>query len=247
MALVWALNSAPIYGTLQSIISCSLRRKACGAGAANQNPAGSGQLVGHYCASPLYLGVFMLIYASPLLLTIRTQARGLLANLDYPTRVQQLFIMFAPFVLLLITFINRIDWRRENARGTWRLAIRLTLFLLFALSLFTMVIGLISGVGNLSQNLSAFFVRRSQVIYALSTVFLAVGILFFTRQLLLRRGKKLASDFTMLLVLLGMLLVLVARVRIHVHDLFGSRMNTIFKLYYQAWLLFAVAAGLWLL
>ena len=188
------------------------------------------------------LGVFMLIYASPLLLTIRTQARGLLANLDYPTRVQQLFIMFAPFVLLLITFINRIDWRRENARGTWRLAISLTLFLLFALSLFTIVIGLISGVGNLSQNLSAFFVRRSQVIYALSTVFLAVGILFFIRQLLLRRGKKLASDFTMFLVLLGMLLVLVPEF-VYIHDLFGSRMNTVFKLYYQAWLLFAVAAA----
>ena len=188
------------------------------------------------------LGVFLLACASPLLLTIRTQARGLLANLDYPTRVQQLLVVFTPFALLLITFVNRVEWRYENGKGSWRQASGLTLFLLFALSLFAIFIGLVSGVGNLSQILRAFFARRSQVIYFLSAVFLAVGILFFTRQLLLRNRKRMASDFAILLAVLGMLLVLIPEF-VYLHDLFGSRMNTIFKLYYQAWLLFAVAAA----
>jgi uncharacterized membrane protein len=54
--------------------------------------------------------------------------------------------------------------------------------------------------------------------------------------------SNLPHLFTLLLILLGTLLVLGPEF-FYLLDLFGTRMNTIFKFYYQAWLLWGVAAA----
>jgi uncharacterized membrane protein len=51
-----------------------------------------------------------------------------------------------------------------------------------------------------------------------------------------------ASSFVLLLIILGSLLV-IAPEFVFLRDQFGSRLNTIFKFYYQAWLLWSLAAG----
>lgn len=53
-----------------------------------------------------------------------------------------------------------------------------------------------------------------------------------------RRG----TPFALLLALVGLALVLVPEL-LYVKDVFGTRMNTVFKLYYQAWLLLGLAAA----
>jgi uncharacterized membrane protein len=49
-------------------------------------------------------------------------------------------------------------------------------------------------------------------------------------------------DFALLLVVAGLVLVAVPEV-LYLHDSFGTRMNTVFKFWYQAWLLFSCAAA----
>jgi len=52
----------------------------------------------------------------------------------------------------------------------------------------------------------------------------------------------LSSGFVILLILFGALLVLAPEF-VYLRDQFGSRMNTIFKFYYQAWLMWSLAAA----
>jgi len=56
------------------------------------------------------------------------------------------------------------------------------------------------------------------------------------------RGERLPAMFALTLTVVALLLVLGCEF-FFVGDVFTSRMNTVFKLYYQAWLLLAVAAG----
>jgi uncharacterized membrane protein len=57
-------------------------------------------------------------------------------------------------------------------------------------------------------------------------------------------SAELASVDVFVLLMIGMALVLVLSVEfVYLRDLFGTRMNTVFKFYYQAWILLALAAA----
>jgi uncharacterized membrane protein len=62
----------------------------------------------------------------------------------------------------------------------------------------------------------------------------------------MRRSDGAAPAFLLLLTALAAYLIMGVEL-FYLQDLFGNRMNTVFKLYYQAWLLLAVAGayGLW--
>ncbi|OQY31184.1 MAG: hypothetical protein B6I38_06200 [Anaerolineaceae bacterium 4572_5.1] len=73
---------------------------------------------------------------------------------------------------------------------------------------------------------------------------LVIGLLWKHKNHLLEETQKLAPShaFVLLLTLWGALLVLGPEF-IFLRDLFGYRINTIFKFYYQAWLLWSIVAA----
>jgi uncharacterized membrane protein len=57
-----------------------------------------------------------------------------------------------------------------------------------------------------------------------------------------RRGADDGAQFVLILGTLAIYLIFAAEL-FFVHDLFGNRMNTVFKFYYQAWIVLSVVAG----
>jgi YYY domain-containing protein len=57
-----------------------------------------------------------------------------------------------------------------------------------------------------------------------------------------RRGTDDGAQFVLILGTLALYLIFAAEL-FFVHDLFGNRMNTVFKFYYQAWIVLSVVAG----
>ena len=185
---------------------------------------------------------WLLLFAAPLLLHIRSQAGGLAPNLDHPTRIQQLWVMFAPFIILYAVFFLAMGRKLWSITPEWRFGLSLTVSVAFLMSALTLTLHLFTTGASLQDGILAFLHRRMQWEYSLSQVFLfASFFILSTLSLRLRRSKP-ALSFTVLLAIAGISLILIPEF-IYIRDLFGSRMNTVFKLYFQAWLLFAVAAA----
>ena len=105
-------------------------------------------------------------------------------------------------------------WRRERAKGAaWTTPALAVLGLGFGATILQMPLLFLAGL----------------------LVALAVAVA-------LRRPARTPDRFAALLIGAAFALVLVTEV-FFIHDVFSNRMNTVFKVYYQAWTLLAVAAG----
>lgn len=203
--------------------------------------------------------------------TFSSQAGGILPNLIFPTRFIQFFIMFGPLVVPIFVWLVRkgvIEHRIEQKRTPLLVAVLLPLGL-FILSL---LLGLIAylvirndpvisgevfhhlGVPDLAPGgafrevMTAAFARR--LIGSLTTILLGV-MLFIMVGLVLQIKSKINAEreesehhwiFVIFLVGIGTLLILGPEF-VYLKDSFGTRMNTIFKFYYAAWILWGLAAA----
>jgi len=200
----------------------------------------------------------------PHFLTAQSQVAGLLPNLFHPTPLGQLasmFGVFAPGVAALVW----ASWR-ERPPSPRRIGA------ILAATLGMTVLGLAAGAaaaalspsgrawlgslalpaGGASPLLSALDRWRSGwPSAALLAAGLAVAGALLWHDAPAREGDALrrrreprdpAVRFALVLLVVGLVLVLVPEV-VYVRDGFGTRMNTIFKAYYQAWLLLGVAAA----
>ena len=71
---------------------------------------------------------------------------------------------------------------------------------------------------------------------------LLISIAVYNIIWIVQEGSETGKLFAMVLSALGLMMIMGPEL-LFVRDSFGSRMNTVFKLYYQSWLLFAISSG----
>ena len=193
----------------------------------------------------------------PYFMTAQSQAGGFLPNLLNPSRLQQVLLMFGVFVPAIL---GMVFWYGRSTRpaaktfvGAAALVLGLPLAFLFVSAI--LVNGTQRGQTFLSRvalpegasSHVPFIVERwttRPYTFLLFGLMLAVCVAIIWRSLFTARGRGLpdANLFALLVAALGILLVYLPEF-IYLRDNFGTRMNTIFKFYYQAWLLMAIAAA----
>jgi len=197
----------------------------------------------------------------PFFLGFDSQAGGVVPNFMFPTRGAQLWVMWGTLFVPLLAY--GIHLLREKTNFNWRAGLWTTLALLLTL------LAAMFGIGFLALRLKpdlinaileaqgldpgAFvaesFVRRLAYSGALITVLaLLVPALSFLFRSTADQSDPPASFnrqpvvFSLLLISLGTLLILGPDF-LYLRDNFGYRINTVFKFYYQAWILLSLAAA----
>ncbi|MDF1500883.1 MAG: DUF2298 domain-containing protein [Anaerolineales bacterium] len=205
--------------------------------------------------SVLILGV---IFFLPWYPTFASQAGGILPHVLHPTRFLHFFIMFGTALVPIMVWLWRKFIQRTGKRD-WLRLVALTLGLpitLLALSLvlarliFSFIDPFILDRAFTLMQASSFgeAVRMMiQTRVTASWTAWALGMIFAAGILLLRRQWPQHEDadpdmFVILMILIGALLILGPEF-FYLRDQFGLRMNTIFKFYFAAWILWGLAAA----
>ena len=208
------------------------------------------------------LGLTGILSYLPFYLGFQSQAGGFLPSLVFFTRGIHLWVMFAPLLAPIVIWLVVQAFRRQSGHSgmDWKMAgllavgVVATLWILSAgLGLLAMRNPSIAGIygsvqgGSLVQE--AFKRRLAQPgawLSLLALLALALAVLL-NKNSVARGEQHLApvqanTSFVALLVLAGTGLVLFPEF-FYLRDQFGWRMNTIFKFYYQAWVLWSLAAA----
>ncbi len=214
-------------------------------------------------AGMVVLAALGIVLYLPFYVGFQSQASGILPNLFNPTRLPQFFVMFGP-LLILIGLLVSLLWRREAHpwRGVirWLLGVWLLPWVAIAL---LVVLFLVTPAGkeflngifanpqvqaniggrSVGQLLAFVALRRAQNPWTF--LFLGALLAWALHRLYntLREGNGGTQDlstFALVLTTLGLLLTYAVEF-VYLRDLFGTRMNTVFKFYYQTWVLWTVA------
>jgi YYY domain-containing protein len=194
-----------------------------------------------------------------------SQAGGILPNLVNPTRGAHLWMMFAPLFVPIIAYLfwfsdkPKVNWLRGAAIvvGFVLLLCGISWLLAFIVQFKEPVIAAqylkSQGVQNIGELFKAASARRFAYIGGLITL-LVILIPAFS-YLLGKNYEQRSEDnyqpsttdyqpasFIFLLIVLASLLILGPDF-IYLRDQFGWRINTIFKFYYQAWILLSLTAA----
>ncbi len=177
----------------------------------------------------------------PYFFTAQSQAGGILPNLLHPTRLPQFILMFGHF-LLAVVWLLFAAWREQRPSAA-TLAISAA-FVIGLPIVFLIVTGLRAANGDASGYGEVILQRRLSQPW---TFLLMGGISSIALALLWQRlveSSKAPRTTTFVLCLVAIAALLTyAPEFVYLRDNFGNRMNTVFKFYYQGWLLLAIAAA----
>jgi len=211
------------------------------------------------CVGILGVLLYLLQY-----LGFSSQAGGVIPNLIYPTRGAHLWVMFLTILIPIACYLIYI-WSHYGSRQQLKTGISITgitfaILLLFA-ALFGLLIMVIPGLrelflGSLGADSPASVFTISLTRRALNAGGWVTLLIFLALIVGMLWPKKRAEDGVYILPVslsrshiysFGLLLVggiLIASPEFFfLRDQFGWRMNTIFKFYYQGWLMWGVIAA----
>lgn len=205
----------------------------------------------------------------PFYLSFASQAGGILPSLAFFTRGINFWIMFGPLLLAILIWLTYRQVRAKRFPGWKALLLSLALFtLLFILSWgLGCLAGRLENMDQLLNGLQGSQTNGQLLVGAIVARLKAPGT-FLTLLILVWMGidqilnqlsnpkpnsepessggftESFASSktFILMLILLGALLVIVPEF-IYLRDQFSTRMNTIFKFYFQAWILWSLAGS----
>ena len=206
------------------------------------------------------IGLTAVLFYFPWFPTFASQAGGVLPNLVFPTRLTQFLVFFATsFVPILIWLILQV---RSAATSDRKAILRWGLGLPIALWLLSIAFGLIVliarpvdadaaiqalGASSLREVVQSALVRRTLGSWTALLVGLtaaAAFVLWRRRASEHNRGEPAGTALPFVLAMIGLGAVLVLGPEFfYLKDSFGSRMNTVFKLFYAGWLLWGLAAA----
>jgi YYY domain-containing protein len=192
------------------------------------------------------------IFYLPFILSLQSQAGGILPNLVYSTRLRQIIVAFWPFLLPVVAFVI---WsiRRPEMRFDRKIAWRVALIFLGSILLVVITLSLVillnpERAGIVAQyfapfgvNLGISLVLQRRLVES-GTALLAVMLISVSAGLIWggRRESDSTPRFLFAMILTGALL-LAGPEFVYLRDNFGYRMNTVFKFYYQIWVLWSLA------
>jgi YYY domain-containing protein len=216
----------------------------------------------------LTLGVLTALFYLPFFIGFRSQVGGIVPNLIFPTRFPQIIMMFGPFFILLAVFLS-VEYFRAKKSGTFNHPFAMQvigfaflggLAMIFLVGAYlwqdpnmrAMIYRVVDEGGGFFVALSNLLLRRLEGIPLL--IMLAIGLYLVLGRLFayghITHGQVItytpSTGYALLLIGAGLTLVLLPEF-LYLRDGFGTRINMIFKLYYQAWMLWsvAVAYGAW--
>ncbi len=195
-----------------------------------------------------------LIVYFPYFLSAQSQAGGVVPNFFNPTHLPQLLLMFGHFLLgvgslLLLAWGERGPKLRVLAVSA---GVVLGLPLLFLLGSLAIANGAEAGRSLLQRMplapemtsypvaIAARWLARPWTFLLLGTLVALVVSLLWQRFADEENDSDPPTTFVLLLAGIGLLLVYAPEF-VYLRDNFGSRMNTVFKFYYQGWLLLGLA------
>lgn len=206
----------------------------------------------------------------PFYVTFSSQAGGILPNVIFPTRGAHLWVMFGTLFVPLFLFLVHTA---QSHAPDWKTGLGLTIAFTALLSLLSLAMAVMAaqteagqvlissqGVSSLGEVLREAFLRRLAFSGGLLTLILLIGTAAAHVLKKAEEADSVTTDsaeeadaaihppfsnplpFVWMLIVFGGLLVLAPEF-VYLRDNFGTRMNTIFKFYYQAWALWSVAAA----
>lgn len=212
------------------------------------------------------LAVLSVVLYLPFWVALRSQAGGILPNLFNATQPQQFLVMFLP---LLVPIAGLIAQAMLDRGERWYRALGLGVVLNVVIAVVGLLVGAVAAYPYLQiilrgESVQGYSLAPDAALAATTQrlmqpwvgLALAIGVGAALLALLeLRRVRggypevdwavpALKPDrFPVLLALFGLLLTLAPEF-VYLQDVFMTRMNTIFKFYFQAWVLWSLA-GSW--